>query len=681
MATRREMDDFEKLILRHKKRRQNRNPINGVSSFWQSRKKKNQWGTVLDFLRKAKERPEMADSAHQRFYRVLVEKPGWKDIPASENPKLARALGIPANGTIRSYNFIEDEFFGAEEFMNRVVYYFFAAKEGGEESRQILYLRGPAGTGKSSFVGKMKRALEDEELYCLEGCPQHDHPFWILPRSLRTEFSELLGIPIPSALDICPVCGRRLKEEFNNDYEKFPVEKIKFSKRRNIGISSVKPVDPNNQDVRVLIGSEKISVMHKYPEGDSQGWSLNGGFNKANRGLVELEEIFKNPTEFLRTLLGATQEKSVPSPGYYQNIDVDTVIMAHSNWGEWEKFSADSTEEPMIDRMYIIDAKNCLRMSAEEEIYKKLVERISLGHKIHTAPYLYKMVAAFAVLSRMLESKKCGLMEKLFIYDGEEVFPSGSSEPISVSELKNEDPLRTIFEGKDGITLRFAVKAIDKAIARKAVHEHTCVDFLDVCEVLEEAILSESTFTEEEKERYLSFLVSEDYLPGFYLENIKLDCVNAFVKAKGYKYNELCQAVFNEYLKNVRLFDLERKFKETNKDAYLPPSKCNFALLDAVESQLGFKNDEQKNEFRSRVAEYASHLEECGDEMGYKDYPVLHKTIFSIVQNELLKELIGALKDNDGKDKVWETINELKEKGYCAKCASKALWLIASDLT
>ncbi len=78
----------------------------------------------------------------------------------------------------------------------------------------------------------------------------------------------------------------------------------------------VPPVDPNNQDASVLVGSVDISKMDLYPpEDDPRVMALNGAFNTGNRGIVEFIEVFKNDVEYLHTIITATQEKSIPSPG------------------------------------------------------------------------------------------------------------------------------------------------------------------------------------------------------------------------------------------------------------------------------------------------------------------------------------------------------------------------------
>ena len=170
--------------------------------------------------------------------------------------------------------------------------YFHAASLKGEESRQVLYLMGPVGSGKSSLVEKLHRGLEESEpFYAIEGCPMFEEPLHLIPRHLRKEFEKMLGVHIEG--DLCPVCRFKLKHEYAGKYEEFPVCTAEFSKRSRVGIGVVPPVDPNNQDTSVLIGSEDISKLDLYSEGDPRVLELNGALNIGNRGLVEFIEVFQ----------------------------------------------------------------------------------------------------------------------------------------------------------------------------------------------------------------------------------------------------------------------------------------------------------------------------------------------------------------------------------------------------
>ena len=65
---------------------------------------------------------------------------------------------------MKVYNFFADEFFGIERTIAQIVRYFHSASLKGEESRQVLYLMGPVGSGKSSLVERVQRGLEQAAL-------------------------------------------------------------------------------------------------------------------------------------------------------------------------------------------------------------------------------------------------------------------------------------------------------------------------------------------------------------------------------------------------------------------------------------------------------------------------------------------------------------------------------------
>ena len=153
-----------------------------------------------------------------------------------------------------------------------------------------------------------------------------------------------------------------------------------------------------------MIGSEDISKLDKYPEDDPRVLSLNGAFNVGNRGIVELVEVFKNEIEFLHTMITATQEKNVPSPGKQAMIYFDGVILAHCNEAEWNKFKSEHTNEAILDRIVRVNVPYTLEYEQEVRIYKKLVDRSDFNY--HIAPHTLEVAAMFAVLSRLKNSFK-----------------------------------------------------------------------------------------------------------------------------------------------------------------------------------------------------------------------------------------------------------------------------------
>ena len=296
----------------------------------QERVQKTFSGSFLDYLSIVKENPKLCMLAHQRMYELLTV-PGVEIVKTEEHPRLKRIYGTDV---LKRYNFFKTDFFGIDKTIMKIMRYFHSAAMKGEEARQVLYLVGPVGAGKSSLMEALKRALEmSEPIYVLKDCPLREEPLHLVPKHLRSEFEKMLGVKIEG--DLCPVCRYRLKNNYNGEFERFPVVTSEFSIRSRKGIGVVPPVDPNNQDSSVLTGSVDISKMDLYPEDDPRVLSLNGAFNVGNRGLVEFIEVFKNDVEYLHTMITATQEKSIPSPGKGAMIYFDGSILAHSNEAEW----------------------------------------------------------------------------------------------------------------------------------------------------------------------------------------------------------------------------------------------------------------------------------------------------------------------------------------------------------
>ena len=273
----------------------------------ETRKSRHWSGTCLEYLEIAKKDPSICQLAHSRIYNMIADK-GISEINIQEDAKLTRLF---KNKKLRHFEFFADEFYGMEDTIAAVTRYFHSAALRGEESRQVLYLVGPVGSGKSSLAEKLKKGLEQlPPIYVIEGCPMYGEPLHLIPRHLRTEFEKMLGVKIEG--DINPVVRHRLKTEFKGKWENYPVRTIEFSRRARVGIGVVPPVDPNNQDTSVLIGSEDISKLDRYSEGDPRVLDLSGALNIGNRGVVEFIEVFKNETEYLHAMITATQEKLSP---------------------------------------------------------------------------------------------------------------------------------------------------------------------------------------------------------------------------------------------------------------------------------------------------------------------------------------------------------------------------------
>src|SRR5262245_28734852 len=93
---------------------------------------------------------------------AAIGEPGL--IDTAKEQRLGR---IFQNRTIKVYPAFKD-FFGLEETIERIVGFFRHAAQGLEERKQVLYLLGPVGGGKSSLADRLKELMEKCPVYVLK---------------------------------------------------------------------------------------------------------------------------------------------------------------------------------------------------------------------------------------------------------------------------------------------------------------------------------------------------------------------------------------------------------------------------------------------------------------------------------------------------------------------------------
>jgi serine protein kinase len=626
----------------------------------ENRNKHSFQGTFIEYLDIVKENPDITKLSHKRMH-DLITSPGFEVLKPEDNPRLKRIYG---NETIKKYNFFKDEFFGVDKIIMKLVNYFHSASMNGEEARQVLYLVGPVGAGKSSLVEALKKALETSEpIYALKGCPLHEEPLHLIPKHLRKKFEEVLGTKIEG--DLCPVCKYRLLHDYNGEYENFPVESTDFSIRSRKGIGVVPPVDPNNQDTSILTGSVDISKMDMYSEDDPRIFSLNGAFNVGNRGLVEFIEVFKNDVEYLHTIITATQEKSIPSPGKGSMIYFDGVIVAHSNESEWNKFKTDHTNEAILDRIVKIEVPYCLELNEEVKIYKKIIKKSSFN--AHIAPHTIETAAMFAILSRLTPSAKVDLMTKLKIYNGEDIVEKGTTKKIDLGELKEE---AGSYEGMKGISTRFIVKAIDNALSNS---EHNCINPLSIMESITKSV-KELDCSEDERKKLLEMI--HDYIRKEFNKLLEKEISKAFI----HSFKEQAESLFNNYIDNAEAFVNKGKIKDNSTGEELEPDE---KFMRSIEEQIAVSESSAKG-FRSDVTSYMFYVVRNGGKIDYSSYEPLKEAIEKKLMASVkeLSRIItkSRVRDNEQDEKYNAMVEEMKSNGYCDHCCDVMLKYAANNL-
>jgi serine protein kinase len=437
-----------------------------------------------------------------------------------------------------------------------------------------------------------------------------------------------------------------------------------FSIRSRKGIGVVPPVDPNNQDTSVLIGSVDISKLDLYAEDDPRVLSLNGAFNVGNRGIVEFIEVFKNEVEYLHAMITATQEKSIPSPGKGPMIYFDGIILAHSNEAEWNKFKSDHTNEAILDRIVKVEVPYCLELAEEAKIYRKILRNSNFD--AHIAPHTIEMASMFAILTRLTPSNKVDALTKLKIYNGEEIVEQGSTKKVDILELREEAQR----EGMTGISTRFIMKAIDTALSES---ENNCINPLAVLDTLIKAT-KELSVSDDEKKRYLGFL--QDTVKKEYHKILEKEVTRAFIHG----YREQAEILFNNYLDHAEAFVNSTKLKDKNTGEDLDP---DIKFLQSIEEQIGITGTAALG-FRQDVAAYMFSLLRNGGKIDYRSYEPLKEAIekkLTASVKELSRIITKArVRDRDQDSKYNAMVEEMKHSGYCDHCCNVILKYAANNL-
>lgn len=617
------------------------------------------YGTLADYLCILEKNPDAAKLAHKRLYDVITNQGVTK--MTKSNQRCNKLFGAEE---LKTYDYFQTKFFGMERSLAKIMRFLRSASLKGEESRQVLLLLGPVGAGKSALMEHIKGALEEcEPMYHIDGCPIHEEPLHLIPRSLREEFQKIYGIRIEG--DLCPVCRFRLKEEYNNDYTAVPISQSSFSARGRRGVGVVPPMDANSQDVTVLVGSEDISKLDMYPEDDPRVLSLNGAFNVGNRGIVEFVEVFKNEIEFLHTMITATQEKAVPSPGKGPMIYFDGAILAHCNEAEWNKFKSENTNEAILDRIVRVNIPYCLEYSEEQKIYEKMLSLSDFDG--HIAPHTLEVASMFAVLSRLHGSNKVDALTKMKLYDGKDVIEKGTVKKIDINDLREE----TRDEGMTGISTRFIMKAIDSALSDSEKNMVTPISIRDalIKQVKDQIVV------EDDRNRYLDFLGKT--LHDEYLNILEKEITKAFVSA----YEEQAESLFNNYLDHAEAYVNMTTVKDAVTNEEINPDE---SFMASIEEQIGITGTSREN-FRVDITAFMFSKLRRGESVDWKSYAPLKEAIETKLTSSVkqISRIVTKSKSRDKKQqgKYNEMVATLiEEYGYNEDSAEEVIKFAANNL-
>ncbi|MBB3390760.1 serine protein kinase [Rhizobium sp. BK275] len=606
--------------------------------------------SVADYLALCKEDPMAYANATERLLAAIGEP---EIVDTAKDSRRGRVF---MNRTIRTYPAFSG-FFGMEETIERIVSFFRHAAQGLEERKQILYLLGPVGGGKSSLAERLKQLMEVNPIYVLKAgddlSPVFESPLNLFdPLTMGPLLLEQYGIPTRRLSGLMsPWCLKRL-DEFDGDISRFRVVRIQPSRLRQIAISKTEPGDENNQDVSSLVGKVDIRKLEHYSQNDPDAYSYSGGLNRANQGVLEFVEMFKAPIKMLHPLLTATQEGNYMGTENIGAIPFMGIILAHSNEAEWQSFKANRNNEAFIDRICVIKVPYCLRVTEEQKIYEKLIEGSELADAA-CAPATLEMLARFSVLSRLRKHENSNLFSKMRAYDGESL---KETDPRARSVQEYRDAAG-VDEGMDGISTRFAFKVL----ASTFNHDATDIgaDPVHLMYDLEQAIRREQ-FSEETEKRYMEFIKAE--LAPRYAEFIGNEIQKAYLES----YSDYGQNLFDRYVDYADAWIEDVDFKDPDTGQMLDRELLNQELTK-IEKPAGIANPK---DFRNEIVKFSlrSRAANGGKNPSWTSYEkireVIEKRMFSQVEDLLPVISFGSKKDSETEKKHSEFVSRMVARGY-----------------
>lgn len=605
--------------------------------------------SLEEYLEICKEDPTAYATAAERML-IAIGKPELVDT--SKDPRLSR---IFSNKVIKRYPEFS-EFYGMEDAVENIVSFFRHAAQGLEEKKQILYLLGPVGGGKSSLAEKLKSLMQKVPFYAIKGSPVNESPLGLFdPAEDAQILEEEYGIPARYLKNIMSPWAVKRLHEYGGDISQFRVVKKYPSVLDQVAVSKTEPGDDNNQDISALVGKVNIRMLEDFSQDDPDAYSFSGGLCKANQGLMEFVEMFKAPIKVLHPLLTATQEGNYNTTEGMGSVPFDGVILAHSNESEWQTFRNNKHNEAFLDRVYIVKVPYCVRVTEEIEIYKKLLSNSSL-EGAPCAPDTLDMLAQFSVLSRIKEPENSSIFSKMRVYDGQNI---KDTDPKAKSIQEYRDAAG-VMEGMDGLSTRFAFKILSKVfnfdtteVAANPVH---------LLYVLEKQIEQEQ-FPPEIHEKYLRFI--KEFLAPHYVQFIGKEIQTAYLES----YSEYGQNLFDRYVTYADFWIQDQEYRDPDTGEILDRSSIN-EELEKIEKPAGISNPK---DFRNEVVNFVlrARANNGGKNPSWLSYEklrsVIEKKMFSNTEDLLPVISFNPKASQEDQNKHKQFVERMVDRGYTEK--------------
>ncbi len=655
-------------------------------------RRKNWVGTFGEYLDLVRQQPEIARTAFQRAYDMILSY--GVDISEAGREKQVhyRFFDDPDNDG-------RDAVFGLNEALGNFVNVLKSAAAGYGIERRVLLLHGPVGSSKSTIVRLLKKGLErysatdegalytlgwvddeaPDDVEAVHWCPMNEEPLHLIPERFRPGVEEQLNkgrdehqfrVHIEGELDpFCRFMYHQRLRKYDGDWTRVVrdvrVRRVILSEKDRVGIGTFQPKDEKNQDATELTGDINYRKIAEYgSDSDPRAFNFDGEFNIANRGVIEFVEVLKLDVAFLYDLLGASQEHRI-KPKKFAQTDIDEVIIGHTNEPEYRRLQNNEFMEALRDRTVKIDIPYVTNLANEIKIYEKDYNNRTVRGK-HIAPHTIEMAAMWAVLTRLEEPKHAGLtrLQKLKLYNGK-TLPGFTEE--NIKELRDQ----ATKEGMIGISPRYVQDKLSNALV--AHPDAKSVNPFMVLNELETGLKHHSLINSEEtKQEYRDLLgvVKEEY------ENIVKNEVQRAIAADEDALKRLC----GNYIDNVKAYTQKERVKNRYTGQSEEPDE---RLMRSIEEKIDIP-DSRKDDFRREIMNYIGALSIDGKTFDYKTnerlYRALELKLFEDQKDSIkLTSLVSNVVDAETQQKIDVVKGRLiRDYGYDEESATDVLNYVAS---
>ncbi len=716
------------------------------------------------YLELIRRNPALVQNAFSRMY-AMLQSFGTRTIRLGESELLR-------------YNLFDDPFdrglnavYGIDLNLEELIAFFQSAADNSSLSHRILILHGPKGSAKSTIVNLFKRGLEEysktakgsfytldwsekdkflgfaegsntlNQKYNVTVCPINEEPLHLLNRLLRDvpdgvdlepHYEKWLGQKLQG--DLCPFCNEHynlLREQHKGNLrkvlEEVRVKKTSISRANRVGIGVIDNL--MEEDIQGLVGY----AVDTLPDGARPAhlrrkeFFLDGEMNVANRGLLEVKEIFRGVSKYglsqkLKRLMSASQEHIV-KPGNCPEMEVDEVLIGHTNPLQYDMLLS-LEDDAFNSRLITYDIPHLLIANEEAKIYQKEFNH-TVYPKVHFSPHLFRCIAGFAVMSRLTDdivekdsattaiAGLKGRRHSLEIrkeyesqrYDADLIYDkyrcyNGDTLKVGGRQLDVRATMIVATKNGEGLGIGFDPRYFQNLLSFVLMNDictvHTercshdkCIDPLLAMDAIRANINEDKGQTAEKLDNYLSFLekLTKEYY-GFLIEDVE--------QAMGLGDLEKNQ-VLERYLR-----ELTRAIKkESSRDRFSQKDlPANGEFLDKIESYL----EDKPEDYRSRLLSLIVDIRDKQGQVQEADSMSWLVARLKVKKPELLTAVKRYLEDYQGDfviklRKAMRSLAEvgkvapedldtfedfrnrlIEHQGYCGHCADKIVALYAREV-